>query len=228
MSACYFRKLERAGNEYMLAELSFANALGKIFADKTLLDLGRTFAVLPSEGHRDPYAFKESIFTVNPAPRVPVKGGVVQQVPSTRHWVVNWVAETFRSNPSLALLSESFLWRRSDVEYWVKENAPHSGDDLVHGEFVYRFATPEDPSDRIDACLDYVYPVPSGCAALWRLRADLRATIRTGNVLNDETLNWIKEGLVAILLGAYDGESVLVWTPNDAIVTAQNIEPLDT
>ena len=210
MIDCYFQKLERSANEYLRVELSLANPLAKRCADTAGFEAGNTFAVLPRNEHRNPENFDTGIFAYNPAPRIPVDGGFAQEVQTTKSFVVAWAFDLLRRDSARALIAESYILRRNLVENFAN---PTTSGALLSGDFAYRLVTSADPVEKVHDALNYVYPVPPGCAVLWRVGEEARNSLYEGRELRTDVLEMAATSVEAILLGAYDGESVLVWTP---------------
>jgi hypothetical protein len=105
-----------------------------------------------------------------------------------------------------ALVSESFLLRAKDLAR-ASYLPTHT---IRGGEFVYFWATRGDTIAEIREVVGMAYPVPVSFAVLSALPV-AAAEALAGRELDEGILSTIAIGAECVIVGAYDGESVLIW-----------------
>jgi hypothetical protein len=201
-----FVQLDERGIDYLTSELRFANQLGQLVSANVDLTDGIVFAVTPSEGGRDPYEFKSAIFPRTPTARTPIPGGYIEAVPSTEEDVAVWVNRELRASARRAFVCESYLLRARSLgraSLLPQRTIPSA-------EFVYHLAVHGDPPEDIADTVRMVYPVPLGFGTVCSPSIDL-STFGRDQPFDAQSLLAIAKSTEGILVGAYDGESVVIW-----------------
>lgn len=191
------------------AELKVANPLGRGILQHHNLTAGRSWSVVPEGPIGDIYDFRSGIHRTAPVVRNPVPGGFVESVPSTDGWVTAWLSDVMEGWRDALLLSESFLLRATDLP----RIQPGAARMLACGDFVYLAADRLDSREALTTVVRTAYEVPLGLGVLTRIGSDSPSWLHDRKTLGDSELGAIFASLVLLMLGAYDGESVLLWTP---------------
>lgn len=179
-----------------------SNQIGRLLLSSNDLSEGAIVAAVP-EHHRDPYAFRAGIFDQRGS-RVPVEGGYMQAVPSTQDALSAWVHGVLKEDNHRAILTESFLLRAGDL---VRTSGlpRHT---VTCGEFVYHWASDDQPMTEVAAVVSSIYPVPLGLGIICTTDPeDVLAKV----TLSLDDLSKCVERVDCVLVGAYDGESVVMW-----------------
>lgn len=199
--------VDNRAREYIRSQLAWSHRLGKDVLSAVDLADGVTAALVPEQHSPDLYEFRHAVFVPNVSrDSWDVDGGHVESVPSTAESATAWVRRALESNPDRAFVSESWLLRKHTLPGAL---------DVVHArtstcdEFVYHWAVGGDSSDNVLSAVSAAYPVPLGYAVL-SVVPDATALLG-GGALGAASILSIARATEAIFVGAYDGESLLVW-----------------
>jgi hypothetical protein len=196
---------------YLGANARFGKRLGALLAERDI-EAGTTWALVPSDSAPDRRAaFEASLFPpAGPAHKVERGFMVPNFIPSTNPQITSAVGALL--NPSegenFLLCMEDAFGRRSDFklspDQWPRQV-------FFCGEEVYDFALADTPLDEAVRVLG---------GAEWRpdigLVAPLpnnREAIHTGDDVSPAELSQMAESAVAVILGAWDDDSLLFWEP---------------
>lgn len=196
-------RLDDPGLEYVRGELAAANPLGRLVRSVVEAEPGTTVAIVP-EPHGELYAFRHGIF---PKPAGPQRGVVA--VPSTASQVSTWVLAALRADVRACFVCESYLLRARDLS----RAAVFAPGARTCEEFVYHWAMPGDSPEVVAQVVGAAYPRPLGFAVLSILPP---AASTQGLVMGPGVLEALAAGTQSAFIGAYDGESVVVWTRRSA------------
>jgi hypothetical protein len=216
-------QLDKRGAEYICDELASANPLGRAVRTTVAQNDGTTVAVIPEPHRADVYNFRHGIFPQ--VPKVASRGGAyLTRVPSTEDEVGAWVHTVVRSHATACFVCESYLLRSRDLAR--ASRLPSRT--LACGEFVYHFATAHDPPEAVTHVVGMAYPRPLGFAVLSLLAAPMSP--EEPRAMTSDALDAIAAGVQSVFVGAYDGESVVIWTKRGALVqvvpaTASGLAP---
>jgi hypothetical protein len=204
-------KLDSRSVDYMKAEVSFTNEIGRALSSIVQWESGTCVAIVPAIHRENLYNFESSIFDYSGQPRIPVPGGEMQAVQSTSGFVSRWVSRILREDLARVFVCESFLLRSSDFR--SSDQVPRGT--FLCGKFVYHIATHVESDESISDAVHMVYPVPLGLGLVGVLSGNHPNWLEGERVDLDILLN-IARNVEAILLGVYDGESVLIWTRDES------------
>jgi hypothetical protein len=196
---------------HIQSELEATNQLGRVVLSSIDLARGSAMAVLPEEHLQDTYAFRSGIFARGGQERTPVAGGYVETVPSTQDAVSAWVHDVLGSDSHRAIVCESYLLRAGDLDR--ASLLPRRT--VACGDFVYHWAEHGDSEQDVAAVVRMAYPVPLGFGVICTLPVE-PAQLLGAATINPSSLSTIARSTDCIILGAYDGESVLVWMRDGA------------
>ncbi len=203
---CLFTQLDSRGINYVENEMKVSNYLGKEVLARVKLTDGHAFALVPENHEPDIYRFRSSVFPNVGRERTNVPGGHVESVPTTSRALVSWVHGVLKADLSRLFVCESYLLRAKDLAR--VSNLPRRT--IVAWDFAYHCAVGNDPTEEIAAAVEAVYPVPLGFALISSPAAEPLALVAGTSFTQDE-LTMIASTVATIIVGAYDGESVLLW-----------------
>jgi hypothetical protein len=201
-----FVTMDARALDHVREELEATNRLGRLVASTLDLDEGRVFGFIPESHVPDTYNFRRGIFQRVGRPRTPVAGGYVEEVPSTEAEVAVWVHTALASDRRRALVCESYLLRAKDLTR--ASQLPRRT--VAGGDYVYHWATHGDAPEEVRAVVRMAYPVPVGFAVISALPVS-PAQMLGCSELDRRILSAIAAAIECVLVGAYDGESVLIW-----------------
>ncbi|MET0595097.1 MAG: hypothetical protein ABW133_20525, partial [Polyangiaceae bacterium] len=191
--------------------MQWKNPIARQFLGCRNLDEGKAFALLPSGPLGDPYAFEESIVRNNPAPKIPIDGGgVLQAVGSTDAFLHRWLASLFRADDTLALACESYVLCKPT------RGAKSVARMLALGDFAALLAVAGDGDDVMDACVGTIGAVPPGWGFLFAAGENASDWASRATLTDAELERKIAQETAALLMGAYDGDSFLIWVPAES------------
>jgi hypothetical protein len=206
-------RLDNRAVAHIEAELASANPLGRCVLQHHDLAKGSVWAVVPEGQTGEVYNFRSGLHRNAAVARRSIpSGGVVEAVPSTEDKVTEWLMENLGRWPDALFLSESFLLRTADLE----RLGPSPARVLSSGDHVYLGVGHRDRRDAIAAAVNMTYEVPLGVGVLARLKSGRLLGLGDREALSASELASIVESLVVLMVGAYDGESVLLWVPSSA------------
>src|SRR5258708_1967765 len=90
-------ELDVRGLDYIKSELGATNDLGHRVLSAIDLNNGRVVSVLPESHGPNVYAFKQSVSLNVGRERIPIRGGYMEAVPSTRTDVASWAHAVLNS-----------------------------------------------------------------------------------------------------------------------------------
>lgn len=186
--------------EHARDELSHANALGKELLSVIDSSHGRWYAVSPGHVLDHVYDFRTALHRERKA----LAGVNIEKVPSTESDVAAWVGGVLGRHTDWALISESYLLRVSDIGTAF----PLPGRTYSYSSFLYHVATAEDSTKVILDVVRTIYAVPLGVGAI--LSRGL-PPVRTEGLTEISEMSILASTARIVIVGAYDGESVLVW-----------------
>lgn len=211
----YFVALDDRVLEHAREELSHANALGKELLGVIDSGRGRWYAVSPEHALEHIYEFRTAVYRERKDfPRIGV-----ERVRSTERDVAAWVAAILRRHTDWALVSESYLLRASDLGAAF----PLPGATYSDSSFVYHVATPADSTEVILDVIRTIYAVPLGVGVILSGRLPPAAPEGVAEIPQVSSL---APSAQIVLVGAYDGESVLVWIRQECRCEL-NLGPID-
>lgn len=196
-------QLDDRGTTWLAEKLKAANPLGQRFWQQVTSKSGKSYGLLPAGERLEPYNFERPLFAYE---RHGQARRTIQQVVSTESDCVLWVESLLGAHADWSLISESYLMRKADLAL----NLELPGHTRYAGEFVYNYVTGSDSLESLEGIVQEIYRVPMGLGALVGLR------IFPG--VGEFNLDEIPPRVQAILVGAYDGESIVAWVPHDSSI----------
>jgi hypothetical protein len=203
--------LDARAIRYLRSEMEATNQIGRAVLASIVLEDGSIVAVVPERHSPNMYDFRSSIFPRGERGRSAVSGGYVETVPSTEGAVSAWVSGVLQLDARRAIVCESYLLRAADLERAAR--LPRRT--VASGDFVYHWAAHVDSEDDVASVVRMAYPVPLGFAVICTFPVD-PIELLGGATIDPSVLATIARSTDCVLLGAYDGESVLVWTRRGA------------
>ncbi len=199
-------QLDDSAHAHVLSELGSTNLLGRLVASYISLENGSLFSVVPEQRSANLYDFSRPIFPTSNNDGEAISGGFVREVPSTEQSVSKLVFDYLHSQANCVFICESFLLRAGDL------GGPTSlpTRTLRCNDFVYHVALSGDSEAQVADVVRTSYVVPGGFAVLSSLLPTGASELRA-ELLSSEALDSIAQHAEGVVLGAYDGESVLVW-----------------
>ena len=191
--------------EYVRGELAAANPLGRLVLSVVEAEPGTTVAIVP-EPHGELYAFRHGIF---PKPAGPQRGVVT--LPSTASQVSTWVLAALRADVRACFVCESYLFEAPGLSRAARCSRPARA---RAREFVYHWAMPGDSPEVVAQVVGAAYPRPLGFSSVLSILPPAAST--QGLVMGPGVLEALAAGTQSAFIGAYDGESVVVWTRRSA------------
>jgi hypothetical protein len=204
-------ELDSRANNHVQSELEWTNQLGRLVISSVDLTGGTVYAIVPEPHIGDLYRFREAVFPLDDnAERTAIPGGYVMPVQHTEADVAVWAQSVLAGDAAHVLVCESWVLRAPDVGH----PALLPRRTVTSGEFVYHWATRGD-DENVANVVNAIYPVPLGVGVIAKLPVP-PAQLLGGATISPADLSLVARNTHCILLGAYDGESVLVWMSKTA------------
>jgi hypothetical protein len=198
-------EFDARGRDYIRSELEATNQLGRLVLSAVELDKGKVMGVIPEPHAPDIYAFKAGIFLSAGREQWPVAGGHIEEVPSTEVEVASWVHTVLNSGSRRVFVCESYLLRASEISR--AKNLPRQT--VAGGNFVYHWSATGDRPEDVAGVVRMAYPVPVGFSVICSLPTEAAEILE--DQISSAGLALLASHVDCIIVGAYDGESVLVW-----------------
>jgi hypothetical protein len=202
-----FTVLDSRATQYVDGCLRKSNCLGVLVVARKDLRNGETLGLLP-EGTRDSAYNFESGFHSDRIGSIDSSGSYVQRVQSTEDEAARWLGARLAEDHTLLFVAESYLLRPSDLQ--LVPNA--STTTVASNEFVYYLAW---GAPQTKEALSLVYERPLGVSVIAKLGCDAAEWVAGRHHLEDSDLEHLADCTIAVLVGGYDGESILLWTSVD-------------
>lgn len=212
-----FVEMDARAVAYVRSELEATNKVGQLIAATLNLDEGQVLAAVPDSYLSDTYNFREGIFQRVGLDRTNAPGGYVEEVPSTEADVAARVCRAMSLDRRRALICESYLLRAKDLAQ-ASYLPIHTA---VCGEFVYHWVTHGDAHEDILTVVRLAYSRPLGFAVLSALPVT-PAEMLARSELDANILSTIATTAECVLVGAYDGESVLIWLRKGSLLSIKD------
>lgn len=128
-------------------------------------------------------------------------------IPTTREHLAGYVESFLRGSQDRVCVLENALARRSD-----RATGSFRSELLFFGEEVYHRVPAGAEAATILAALDEAFAIPLFAGVLATAPAETRGRA-SGAEIGEAELDGLAENCRAVIVGAYDGEGFLVWTP---------------
>jgi hypothetical protein len=210
----HLRPLPTEATAYLKEHLSRGKTLGRAVLTQVNASVGSVSAILPSTVS-DESAMHFSFGGVLPSgPRqrlshlvyqdgVPV---IASAVPSTRPWLVEVLHESLKQDGRSCVV-ENALFEASAP--WLKRAQSRT---LFYDDEVYHIPPPSPSKQAIEDALRDAHSIaPPTMGVLSQLPGDVDPAFAR---LTLEIIDSLAAGVIAVFVGAYDGESFIVWERN--------------
>lgn len=186
--------LDSRAIDFLKEELRASPTLGRQLHELDLAK-GTMVALVPTPKAGAIHDFRASIHDY---PRTSIQAGL-QQVVSVENALLALARSYFRSSSNGILLCESFLLRPADL--LIVHDLPTST--FAHGDAVFSTATIESSDGEARGVAQWLFLAPYGLGLL--------AELPDGTSTSEGLVERAARHVDAVLLGAYDGEGVLIW-----------------
>lgn len=205
------RRLDSRALPYIRDRLAMGKSIAKAVAAIIDLDSGSVVTLLPgSVPESRAYSFKESIL---PMPDRSAwrkhSGGTIVPIPNLNAWLADWLGSVLGEDQDRLVVFEDWTPQASDP-FWDNQSEHRAIASFLNEE-VYYVVLPSDDANRIRQILHWAKSAWPGALGLMTQVSSNDPLVKSRD-LTHASLAQLAARTEALIVGAYDGESHIIWS----------------